>query len=1028
MCNKCTILYNKSLAASFLSSGSFLEGKSIRVSVGETSNVKNLNTFSTGRLENKNKLDNTNPEANLAKLYTIDKLRLCLWNSQSLRNKLNIVDDYRKENHLDIMVFTESWLKEDEMVAIGQLENAGNYKYITKSRLSRSGGGIGCLFKSNIKVDKVVSPDSKTFEHLALKIYGHGKQILLLTIYRPESSPKNRYTMSEFFSEFSSLLALYHGGNHELMIMGDFNLHINKPHLTNVIKFNEILEMFSLTQHVKSPTHNAGNILDLVITRKDSNLLTECNVGELLSDHYSILLRVNLSKPKPAKKLVKFRKTRNIDMAKLKKDVANHLSGMNRLAESTGPEYLKSLINLYEKCTNILDQHAPIQEKMITIRNNTPWNNSDIKEAKTAKRRAEKKWRKTRSQVDFDNFKEKRNQYNKTLNNLRTQYLTKKIHENKGNSKALFKIINSSLNRKAISPLPPHENEKTLATDFSKFFEEKIDKIKLKLKCTAAENKVETKTYIGVPLKNFQPFKNEDIRKIITKMATKHCKLDPLPTWMVKECLNEFLPIITKIVNTSLQLGIVPDCHKHAIINPILKKPGLDPNLNNYRPVSNLKFLSKIIEGAAIEQFNKHLNDNRLHDTRQSAYKKFHSTETLLTRIHNDIMENGNSGNETLLVMLDLSAAFDTIDHKILLSRLHNMYGIEGTALKWFKSYITDRTSSVAINESTSDKMKLKCGVPQGSKLGPVLFNTYVAPMSEIARKHGISDQKYSDDEQLILSFKPNNADAKNATTKMEKCIEDIRIFLKDNKLCNNGSKTEIIIIGMKSQHKNFQPEKVAIDKLPIEYTDNVRNLGVIFDKHMTMEKQINKMCKSAYFNIKYISFIRKSLNKNDTKSIVNALVTPHLDYGNGLLYGIPNKHLNKLQVAQNMAVRLIEKIGKYDHVTMKRKNLHWLPIHARIKYKLLTTTWKILNCQAPGYLESLIKLKNSARNLRSSNTKMLEVNNDRVNSWGLRSFRNVSPLLWNNLPEKIRLIDNLNCFKKHLKTHLFTIYYPDDT
>ena len=510
-------------------------------------------------------------------------------------------------------------------------------------------------------------------------------------------------------------------------------------------------------------------------------------------------------------------------------------------------------------------------------------------------------------------------------------------------------------------------------------------------------------------------------------MGTKHSKLDPLPTWLVKECLTEFLPIISKIINTSLKIGVMPECHKHAIINPLLKKPGLDLTLNNYRPVSNLKFLSKVIEGAVIDQFNNHLNINNLHDSRQSAYRQFHSTETLLTKIHNDIMENGNSNEVSMLVMLDLSAAFDTIDHKILLTRLQNLYGVEGIALNWFKSYMTDRTNAVSINDTLSEKRKLKCGVPQGSKLGPVLFNTYIAPMSDIAKRHGINDQKYADDEQLILSFKPNGLDAMNAKTKMENCIRDIRDFLTTNKLCNNGSKTETILIGPKTRLKNFHIENLNIDHNHIEYTDCVKNLGVIFDKHMTMEKQVNKMCKSVYFNIKNISHIRKSLNKDDTKTVVNALVTPHLDYGNSLLYGIPYKYLNKLQVAQNMAVRLIEKIGKYEHISDKRKELHWLPIQARIKYKLLSTTWKILNGQAPAYLSSLIKIKRSVRELRNTNTNLLEVNNNRVNGWGGRSFSNVSPSLWNKLPERIRLLDNLDSFKKYLKTHLFQLSYPND-
>ena len=191
------------------------------------------------------------------------------------------------------------------------------------------------------------------------------------------------------------------------------------------------------------------------------------------------------------------------------------------------------------------------------------------------------------------------------------------------------------------------------------------------------------------------------------------------------------------------------------------------------------------------------------------------------------------------------------------------------------------------------------------------------------------------------------------------------------------------------------------------------------------MEKQINKMCQAAYFNIRNISLIRKSLNKEDTKTVVNALVTPHLDYGNGLLHGISNKYLNKLQVAQNSAVRLIEKMSKRDHVTDRRKELHWLPIPARIKYKILTTIWKILHDQAPKYLCELIRHKPNPRALRSEDKQLLDISRGTTNNgWGSRAFMSVGPTLWNSLPHHLRQQNTLDTFKKKLKTHLFKLYY----
>ena len=348
------------------------------------------------------------------------------------------------------------------------------------------------------------------------------------------------------------------------------------------------------------------------------------------------------------------------------------------------------------------------------------------------------------------------------------------------------------------------------------------------------------------------------------------------------------------------------------------------------------------------------------------------------------------------------------------------------SALAWFKSYISDRSQSVVINGKVSSKLPLNFGVPQGSKLGPILFNSYIAPVSEVAQRNHIEDQKYADDEQLILSVKPTLKSQGDAVQKMEKCIVDILNFLHDNKLCNNGDKTELLLIGAPQQLKKLKISSIKIENVEIKTLDHVRNLGVLFDKNMTMEKHVNKMCKNAYFNIRNLSKIRKTLDKESIKTAVNSLVTPHLDYGNALLYGTNTYLLDKLQVAQNSAVRLIEKLKKRDSVTNSRKQLHWLPIPARIHFKLMMTTWKALNNQAPKYIQQLITEKQQQNhNLRSNNKFLLAIPPSlNTNKFEDRAFSFAAPTLWNSLPDYVRNAVTLLTFKKNLKTHLFEKFY----
>ena len=955
-----------------------------------------------------------------------NRLKIGFWNAQSLKNKTALVNDYMAEHDIDIYLIVESWLKDNDNKEIGELQNHNRYKYIANPRKNRPGGGIVCLAKSQLNIIKNELPKFNTFECMELSLNHEGKKTTLVTVYRPEASNKNKYSMEEFYEEFSSLLASYHQKS-EVILVGDFNFHVNKKDNTKARQFLDILDTFHLKQHINKPTHKEGNTLDLLITQYDTNI-SNCLIDEQNSDHNNIIFELQLKKIAPERRKVVSRNFKDIDMTTFKLEIRNRFSEFADMEEKNrSEEDLKALTNAYMSTKDIIDKYAPEIERTVTLRKPTSWATADIKVAKTAKRRAEKRWRRTKNDTDYETYKTSKNSYNNMLNDLRSKDLSKRINDNKGNSRNMFKAINAALNRKQNLPLPPHANDRTLANQFISYFDEKIDKIRQKLDNEpTVTDQSDNEVFSGQPLTNFRRLNQADVSRLLKQMKNKHCKLDPMPIWLMNECIEEFIPIITEIINTSLAVGEMPDILKHALIKPTLKKHGLELEMKNYRPVSNLQFLSKVIESAVIEQYTEHLQTNKLTDNKQLAYKKYHSTETVLTKIHNDIMTNIGMGEITILVLLDLSAAFDTIDHEILISRLENSYGVKGTALKWFKSYMANRSQSVLVNNTESEKKKLKFGVPQGSKLGPILFNSYIAPVSMIAKKHGVSDEKYADDHQLYLSFKPKPTDEQQEVKqKIENCICEIREFLHGNKLCNNGEKTELLIIGSASQLKQVSFDSLKIDNVNIQAVDYTKNLGVIIDKYMGMDKHVNKMCSNAYYNIKNISQIRSCLSKTDTKTVVNALVTPHLDYGNSLLAGVKKHLINKLQVAQNSAVRLIEKVGKHEHITVLRRNLHWLPIPARIDYKISMLTWKALNNQGPQYLKELLTYKSSGRNLRNAGKDLLEVPNSYgTNSFWDRSFKKMAPLLWNKLPHELRITKTVDQFKKGLKTFLFRKYY----
>ena len=251
----------------------------------------------------------------------------------------------------------------------------------------------------------------------------------------------------------------------------------------------------------------------------------------------------------------------------------------------------------------------------------------------------------------------------------------------------------------------------------------------------------------------------DQVTKIITNSPSISCSLDPWPIFLVLDYLDILITPITSIINASLEQGKCPNFFKQAHVTPILKKSSLDKKVfKNYRPVSNLNFISKILERVVAVKLQTHLDEAGLMTAIQSAHRKHHSTESALLNIHNDILLNMAKGSLTALTLLDLSAAFDTIDHTILLDRLNVYYGISELALGWFKSYLSGMTHSLKVGSTLSHPAALQCGVPQAPVLGPILFSLYTNPISSIIHSHSsINYHFYADDTQLYITLSPAN-------------------------------------------------------------------------------------------------------------------------------------------------------------------------------------------------------------------------------------------------------------------------------
>ena len=287
----------------------------------------------------------------------------------------------------------------------------------------------------------------------------------------------------------------------------------------------------------------------------------------------------------------------------------------------------------------------------------------------------------------------------------------------------------------------------------------------------------------------------DEVRKLIINSPSKTCDLDPIPTELLKSCLDVLLVPIMQMVNLSLISGVLPDMFKTSHVMPLLKKPSLSKDdMKNYRPVSNLNFVSKIIEKIIANQIRSHLERNDLSNQYQTAYTKFHSTETAFLKVENDFFFNMDEGRVTALTLLDLSAAFDTLDHSSIINLLSTWYGIDGIALDWFVSYLSDRKHKVKLRDCLSSPAEVAFGVPQGSVLGPLLFTLYTTPLSYVIQRHNVKHHLYADDTQIHLSLSLKNPDI--SLEIFTKCLQDVSSWMSSRKFKLNPDKTEFLLIG----------------------------------------------------------------------------------------------------------------------------------------------------------------------------------------------------------------------------------------
>lgn len=842
-----------------------------------------------------------------------------------------------------------------------------------------------------------------SFEYVSFKMeLKQSPSILYVVIYKP---PQHRQS---FIDDFTRMLSIVCTDVDGLVITGDFNVHVDNVCDRNAKELSAVLETFGLTQHVCEPTHSrAQHTLDLLIT-KGVNISNVSVVDVALSDHFCVFFDLSVSPKPPAGPAVVRRRHINNSTGALFMEMINFEN-----ASCSNVDDLLNSITL--SVLNVLDTIAPVKVKMVKNKQKAPWRNDDsVRAQKRECRRAEQKWRKSKLRVYYEIYKEKLYVFNRMLRRTRERYFSEIIGNCSNNSRVLFATVNRLTNSPAQLPLELISTSK--CNEFAVFFCDKVQTIKNAINSTTPITTLQPPRHLE--LTHFAPVTDKTVQEIITSLSSSTCCLDVLPTRFLKSVLSSLLPPLAHIVNMSLQSGTFPKALKTAVIKPLLKKSSLDATvLNNYWPISDLPFLGKVLEKVVYQQLTDFLLKDKSFDVFQSGFRPHHSTETALIKVINDIRLNTDAGKVSVLVLLDLSAAFDTVDHEILSQRLEDWVGISGTALNWLKSYLEDRKYFVEIGNCVSDHMALTCGVPQGSILGPLLFNLYMLPLGQLIQSNNVSYHNYADDTQICVSL---TAGEYGPVDSLCHCIQQVSVWMQNNFLQLNSDKTEVIVFGPLKQRESVSSH---LQSLSLKPTNQVRNLGVIMDSDLNFNSHIKSITSAAFYHLKNIAKIKGIVSKPDLERLIHAFVSSRLDYCNGLLTGLSKRAVRQLQYIQNAAARVLTKTRKYEHISPVLRSLHWLPVAQRIDFKAALLVYKSLHGLAPKYISDMLVPYEPSRTLRTSGTGLLLVPRVRTKH-GESGFQFYAAKIWNSLSEDVRQASTLTMFKSRLKTALFHCAY----
>lgn len=899
-------------------------------------------------------------------------LKLVHINAQSLNNKM---DEFRRlfvSSGVDIICVSETWFHSD---ILDDVYNIPGYKLFRADRKGHAGGaciyvrhGITCKIKIKSGYD---SPSEYIFLELIMK---SSLKILVGCVYRPNKNIDIANLLSDLQNESMPY--------NDIIVVGDFNCNLLMESF--VPDHFRMLDLYPVNTTLPTHFHTTTNsLIDIIFTNQLQKILLYDQLSAPVFSKHDLLFMAYNVEVATFEETITFR-----DFKRLNYDLLYRQLCTIHWDEIYNKVNVNDQVAFFQdKCNDILNEFVPLRS-IVPKNKEKPWFSYKIKQLIHRRDCVYKRWKKYKTPEIHSQFKSLRQEVTKSIQKAKFSYFKNKFST----------AVDSRSKWKQIREIGIGQKQQSL-----KNIDIDVEDLNKKFVCSNSINNNEN-VYLNLSVArndnefSFRCTDRDEILSIFKEIKSNAVGMDCIHPKLLRIILPILLPFITYMFNTILTKSVFPDAWKKAKIVPLPKSN------NDFRPISILPLLSKVMENLIYKQINQYLTFNKLLTERQSGFRKNRSCVTALIDVTEELRSNMDNMRDSFLILLDHSKAFDTVNHSILLTKLEKIFNFSSPACRLINSYLSNRTQSVFHCNKFSTPLPINNGVPQGSVLGPLLFCIYINDLPE-ALEH-CQLHIYADDVQLYMGF--NSQDCQNSIRRTNYDLNRVNNWASNNKLTINPSKSKCIYISKNKQNIKYL-ENLKINGSTIDYVSSASNLGVIFNDRLSWSNHVSSAVGKVHGMLRNLWAVQSSTPLEIRMLLAKTYLIPTLFYGLEVFYNCDASDQSKLKIAFNNIARYVFNKGRNDRISAHAFHIFKMRFEDYLKYRSLVFLHKILTNNEPSYLKDRIKFANSNRGKKIIQFKFKTTKSE-------KQFYIPTIRLWNSLPSYIQIICNNLRFKLELK------------